>query len=743
MSSFGGSIKLTGESEYRKALKSITDNLTLLSSELKVATSEYSKNDTSTENLAKQNEILNKRLEEQNKRLAEAKKMLHEAETAENSNIQTVQKWEKAVNDAQAEVNKTSRTIEQNTKIIDENEKAVDDLGKQVEKAGNGGYTVFKNILSNLGTQVINGVIDGLKSLASAVVNVGKQAIQSYAEYEQLIGGVETLFKDSANVVVGYANNAYKTAGLSANAYMETVTSFSASLLQSLGQDTAKASRYADQAIIDMSDNANKMGTDMAQIQSAYQGFAKQNYTMLDNLKLGYGGTKEEMARLIEDANKVKEANGGMADLTISSFADIVEAIHIIQTEMGITGTTAKEASTTISGSVNAMKSAWSNLLTGIADENADFGQLVTNFVDSLMTVSGNLLPRIEQVIIGMGELATSLISTIVPEIISTIPSFIESAIPSLITAVQSAIESIIAVLPQILTAIQGILPQLLGAIVSMLPLLVQAGISIILSLVAGIGQSLPQLVPAIVEAVLTIVETLFDNYDLMIDTGIQLIIGLAEGLIDAIPILIDNIDVIIEKLISAVINYYPKMISTGLQLIIQLGAGLISAIPQVVLMIPQIITGIINGFKSGIGQFANVGIDMLKGLWNGMWSWAGNLYGKIKDLCNNIVDKFKSAFGIHSPSTVFADQIGDNLALGLGEGFEKTMKDVSADMTDAVPTDFNISTPSGATGISSGFAFGDLVDAFKQALTEVNIVLDDEVAGKFVTDTVERVVYS
>ena len=558
-----------------------------------------------------------------------------------------------------------------------------------------------------------------------------------------MIGGVETLFKDSASVVVGYANNAYKTAGLSANAYMETVTSFSASLLQSLGQDTAKASKYADQAIIDMSDNANKMGTDMSMIQSAYQGFAKQNYTMLDNLKLGYGGTKEEMARLIEDANKVKEANGGMADLTLSSFADIVEAIHIIQTEMGITGTTAKEASTTISGSVNAMKSAWSNLLTGIADENADFGQLVTNFVDSLMTVSDNLLPRIQQVIIGMGELATSLISTIVPEIINMIPPFIESAIPSLITAVQSAIESIVAVLPQILTAIKAILPQLLNAIISMLPLLLQAGIDIITSLVAGIGQALPQLVPAIVEAVMKMVETLFDNYDLMIDAGIQLLIGLAEGLIDAIPILVDNIDVIIEKLISAIINYIPKLISTGFQLIIQLGAGLISAIPQIVMMIPQIITGIVNGFKSGIGEFANVGIDMLKGLWNGMWSWAGNLYGKIKDLCNNIVDKFKSAFGIHSPSKVFADQIGDNLALGIGEGFEKTMGEVSQDMVNSVPTDFNIDTPSGSTGISSGFAFADLVDAFKQALTEVNIVLDDEVAGKFVTDTVERVVYS
>ena len=750
MSSFGGAIKLTGESEYRKALKSITDNLTVLSSELKVASSEYDKNDTSTQNLAKQNEILNKRLEEQNRRLAEAKKMLREAETAENSNAQTVAKWQKAVNDAQAEVNKTNRTIEQNTKIIEENEKSVDELGdtveqtgKQVEKAGNGGYTVFKNILANLGTKVISGVVDGMKSLAGAVVNVGKQAIQSYADYEQLIGGVETLFKESAGVVTEYANNAYKIAGLSANDYMETVTSFSASLLQSLGQDTAKASQYADQAIIDMSDNANKMGTDMSMIQSAYQGFAKQNYTMLDNLKLGYGGTKEEMARLIEDANKVKEANGGMADLTLSSFADIVEAIHIIQTEMGITGTTAKEASTTISGSVNAMKSAWSNLLTGIADENADFGQLVTNFVDSLMTVSNNLMPVVEQVIVGMGQLATSLLTEIVPEIINTIPPLIESALPALITSVQSITESILAVLPQVVTTIKEFLPDLLSTLVGMLPQLVEVGTSIIFSLIDGISSALPSLIPAVVQAVMTIVNHLLDNVDLLIETGFTLLSALIEGILNAIPVLIDNLPTIIEKLISTLLSYQYEIVNCGIQLLAQLTVGIIQAIPQLVAKIPQIISSIIKGFANGMGNIKEIGSNIVAGIGQGMLDALGSLWNSVVNIGSTVVGWFKDIFGIHSPSTVFADQIGKNLALGLDEGFEKTMKEVSEDMTDAVPTDFNIETPSRSTSISGGIIFSDLVDAFKQALTEVNIVLDDEVAGKFVTDTVERVVYS
>lgn len=756
MAGFGGSIKLTGESDYKKALKEITDNLTVLSSEMKVVTSQYDRNDTSTANLAQQNEVLNKRLDEQNKKLAEAKKMLQEATTAENTNAQTVQKWQNEVNKAQIEVNNTTRAIEKNTKQIEENDKAVDELGESTQKMGNsiedagrkaeisanGGFTVFKGILANLGTQVINSVIDSMKNLANSVVNLGKQAIASYADYEQLIGGVETLFKDSASTVEDYANNAYKSAGLSANQYMETVTSFSASLLQSLGQDTEASAKYADRAIIDMADNANKMGTDISMIQNAYQGFAKQNYTMLDNLKLGYGGTKTEMERLIADANKVKEANGEMADLSISSFADITEAIHIIQTEMGITGTTAEEASKTISGSVNAMKSAWSNLLTGLADDNANFGELVNNFVDSLMTTLSNILPRVQTTIQGMGDLITGLMTTVVPQLVEMIPPLVESILPTLVTAVQALIDSVVAVLPQLLTVIQNILPQLLTAIVDMLPSLVNAGVQIILSLIQGIAKSLPTLVPAMVDAILTIVDTLLSNIDLIIETGFQLLLGLGQGLINAIPRLIDKLPQIIESLITNLYTFLPKLVEAGVQLSIQLSIGMVKAIPQIVAKIPQIISGIFNGFSQGLGQFKDIGINIIKGIINGMFSWLGNLWQSIKDICGNIVGWFSNLLGIHSPSTVLADKIGKNMALGIGVGFEDTMTDVASQMTDAIPTNFDLNASAG-TSTTQPTLFEDMVEAFKQALSEVNVVLDDEVAGKFVTDTVERAVYS
>ncbi len=315
----------------------------------------------------------------------------------------------------------------------------------------------FSTLASGVKTGLATVAKVGAAAVSAGVAGVAaltKMGIEGYAQYEQLTGGVETLFKTSSGAVMKYAENAYKTAGMSANQYMETVTSFSASLIQSLDGDTAKAAEVGNMAITDMSDNANKMGTSIEMIQNAYQGFAKQNYTMLDNLKLGYGGTKEEMERLIADANKVKEANGEMADLSIDSFADVTEAIHIMQTEMGITGTTAAEAATTIEGSISMMKAAWSNLVVGMADENANMEVLINNFVESTATAAQNLLPRIEQTLIGIGQLITAL----APVVAEALPVLIENVLPSLLTAgvslVTAIVNGVVTALPALYTAL-------------------------------------------------------------------------------------------------------------------------------------------------------------------------------------------------------------------------------------------------------------------------------------------------
>lgn len=750
MAGFGGAVKLTGESEYRKALKAITDNLTVLSSEMKVVNSLYDKNDTSTDKLAKSNDVLTKKLDVQNQKLAEAKKMLDEAKNSTNSNATTVAKWQNEVNKAQAEVNQTTKEIKDNTAQMKKNEDAIDDVGDELDdfkkgedEAGKSAIKLGDLIKANV---ISSAIIGGIKALGSAMVslakgafNLGKQSIESFAEYEQLVGGVDTLFKESSGKVQDYANNAYKTAGLSANEYMETVTSFSASLLQSLDGDTAKSAEVADMAITDMADNANKMGTSMESIQNAYQGFAKQNYTMLDNLKLGYGGTKSEMERLLKDATAISGV-----EYDISNLNDVYEAIHVIQGELGITGTTAKEASETIQGSISAMKSSWQNLLTGLADGNADLDLLINNLVESVTTVASNIMPLIPTVIQGIGVLAYQLVSELVPQIANTIPQLISDTVPMIIQALDLAISSILSVLPQITQAVSELLPVILTSLVGMLPALVDAGVQIILSLVNGIVASIPTLVPAIVDAVLTIVDNLIGNIDMIIDAGIQLIIGLAQGLIDAIPVIVEKIPVIIENLLQALYRNEAKLMSAGIQLAVQLAVGLVRAIPQILGAIPQIIKSIVNGFKSGIGDMVNIGKDLLKGLWNGIQSWANELWNNVKNLGNKITGWFKNVFKIHSPSKVFSDEIGKNLALGLGEGFEDTMSDVSSQMTGAIPTDFDISAKVGTNGgaVQGGMNLTNIVEAFKQALKEVNIVLDDEVAGRFVTDTVERVVY-
>lgn len=353
-------------------------------------------------------------------------------------------------------------------------------LGDTKEKALSFGDVLKANIAGQA-------IVAGVKAVAGAVKNIGEAAIQSYGEYEQLVGGVETLFKSSADTVMQYAANAYQTAGMSANEYMTTVTAFSASLLQSMGGDTEAAAEKANLAITDMSDNANKMGSSMESIQNAYSGFAKQNYTMLDNLKLGYGGTKEEMQRLLDDANALNAAQGNYTNYTIDSYADIVDAIHTVQTEMGITGTTQLEASTTIQGSIASMKAAYDNFITGLGDENADMAELITNLLGSTVTVAENLLPVVERILENIGV----VVQEKGPEMIE----------------------------------------KFVGYAVEKLPQVIELGMKMVLAIVSGLAENLPQIVQSVLDMMATIVKTFVSSLPDIADVGKQIVKGLWEGI--------------------------------------------------------------------------------------------------------------------------------------------------------------------------------------------------------------------
>lgn len=346
----------------------------------------------------------------------------------------------------------------------------------EADSAGTKSGKSFGGMFKSAAMGGIKMVGAGIAAAGAAAVAIAKNSLEAYADYEQLVGGVETMFKENSDLMLSYAKDSYKTAGISANEYMETVTGFSAAMIKSLGGNTAEAAKLADTAITDMADNANKMGTSMESIQNAYQGFAKQNYTMLDNLKLGYGGTKEEMQRLIDDANKIRESQGINTKLSIDSFADITTAIHEVQTEMGITGTTAKEAGSTISGSVNTMKAAWQNLLVGIADDSADFDSLINNFVDSVVVAGENIIPRVQTIIGGLGKLITAASDKLVPMVVDTIvtnlPSIVESGVNLIVTLAGALVQAI----PQLLAAIPQIIMAIVNGVVAGWPQIQQAG---------------------------------------------------------------------------------------------------------------------------------------------------------------------------------------------------------------------------------------------------------------------------
>jgi phage-related protein len=852
VSGFGGAIKLQGESEYRAALARISQNLREVGSQMKVVSSQYAKSDNSQAALTARTEALNNKMAVQKEKLsvltsqyramsaqytanntkhkelvasydAEKQKLaqieatlgktspeyqaqakvvanlardVDKSSAAVNANGIAMSKMRTQMNNAQADINKTDSEIKSLSPDMDKAGKAASELGGEAAKSGrqaqeaSGGYTVFKNVLANLATSAIGAAVNGLKQLGSAVLNVGKQAIEAYSQNEQLVGGVQTLFKDSAGIVQDYANNAYKAAGMSANEYMNTVTGFSASLIQSLGGDTKAAAELGNTAVQDMSDNANKMGTDIESIQQTYQSLARGNYAMLDNLKLGYGGTKSEMERLMADAEKLTGEH-----YTIGDFGDTVKAIHAVQTQMGITGTTAKEASTTIEGSMNAMKASWQNLLAGMSDSGANMDGLINNLVDSVNTFASNIMPRIAPLINGMVQSAVQLLPQAVNMITTQLLPLITAQVPNIVNGLSQVVQAIVAALPQIMSALTAALPQIVQAILTLLPQLLDAGMQMLTMLIQGFAQALPQLITMLPTIVRQIVDVILQNLPLILQAGMELLMGLAQGLIQALPELIqmlpgivmqitdtllDNLPLLITagiqillaliggitqaipqliamqpqivmQIVSTLSAHLPEIISTGLQMMVQLAAGIVRGIGNVVSGARNVVRNIVSALREAPGQVISIGRNIVTGVWEGISNSIGWLRDKVSGWVSGIMQDIKGFFGIHSPSRLMRDEVGKYLAEGIGVGFEDEMGNVSKQMIDAMPSSdafaqtYDLGGVSAAQAASNGYGYGaqaNIVDAIVEALQNVRVVLDDEVAGRFVTKTVAAAIY-
>ena len=600
---FGLKIGVEGEKEFKSALYSINESFKVLGSEMKLVESQFSKNDTSVQSLTAKNQVLNKEIETQKQKIELLKNALNNSSESFGENDRRTQEWQIKLNNATAELNSMEKELKTNEAALDSAGTEMDDVSKSADKMGNdindagnkaedsnGKFEKLGSVLKGIGATM------GAVAVAAgaAAVALASKVVSAYAEFEQLEGGVKTLFGTEASSVEEYAasvgksvgevegkynsllaaqkqvfndaNNAYKTAGLSANEYMNTVTSFSASLISSLNGDTEAAAKASNQAIIDMSDNANKMGTDMSLIQSAYQGFAKQNYTMLDNLKLGYGGTKTEMERLLKDAEKI---SGVKYD--ISNLNDVYSAIHVIQTEMGITGTTAAEAEKTISGSANAMKGAFENLIAGFGNADADMQVLCKNLADSISTVIKNITPVLNNIV--------SALPTVLDSLLGAIAEMLPTLLEAVTELFSSLLETILTLIPDLIPTVVTALTTIIETLVENIPLLMDAIVVIFTTLVEGLAELLPTLIPTAVQAIITIVNGLIENLPMLLNAALQLIMGLAQGLITALPILIAALPEIINGIVTFLLNSIPEIIQTGIELL----TSLIGALPDII----------------------------------------------------------------------------------------------------------------------------------------------------------------
>lgn len=647
--SFGLKLGIEGEKEFKKALAEINQNFKVLGSEMKLVSSQFDKNDNSVQALSARNTVLNKEIDAQKQKIETLRQALANASESFGETDRRTQSWQIQLNNAEASLNSMERELNSNNSALeqaktdiegtekslekvdgrfDDTAESANDMGDEIKDAGDKAYK-SKERFSKLGS-VLKGVGVAMGAVVTAAaataVKLGKEVVNAYADYEQLVGGVDTLFKGSSQKLQSYASNAYKTAGLSANDYMETVTGFSASLIQSLGGDTDKSVKYADMAITDMADNANKMGTDMSLIQNAYQGFAKQNYTMLDNLKLGYGGTKEEMQRLLSDAEKI---SGIKYD--ISSYADVVDAIHVMQESMDIAGTTAKEAEGTISGSVNALKSSITNLVVGFGDANADLGELCENVVTAFQTVLENISPIVENLI--------SALPTVITTLLESAGEMLPTVLETLAELFAQVLEGLLQLLPQLIPVAVSALLTITNAIVENLPLLIESATLLVATLVQGLADALPTLIPTAVNAVMTIVQGLLDSLPSILDAGLKLVSALAQGILDALPDLISKLPQIIIGIVTFLLNSIPQIIQTGIKLLTSLVSALPDIITSIVKAIPQIINGIINAVINSIPQIIQAGIDLLISLVKALPTIIVTIVNAIPDIISGIVN--------------------------------------------------------------------------------------------------------
>lgn len=576
------------------------------------------------------------------------------------------------------------------------------DVGQQADKTQNTLVSKFGGAAKKVGAAALAASTAVATAATAAVVDITKQAVSAYADYQQLTGGIQKLFEDNAHFVVANSEKAFETVGMSSNQYMQTVTGFSAALINSLKGDTKEAAAMADVAMRDIADNANTFGKYTAdEIAGVYQALAKGQFQTLDNLNLGYGGSKEGMQALIKKANELGAAQGKNADLTIDKFSDIVEAIHRVQEDMNIVGTTENEAAGTISGSLEMVKAAWDNVLTHIGSGNADqLYDAIDSLIKSVEAAASNLLPVVERALKGISDLVAQL----VPQIAEKLPKMITDALPSLLSAGAEAIralaDGLITSTPSLMPTVLDIIKELGQMIISMAPDIVKCGIELIVQLALGLAEALPDLIPTAVDAVLTIVDTLIDNIDLLIDAAIAIIMALADGLIEATPRLIEKAPEIVIKLLEALVRNAPKIVTAGVELILKLIEGIVKCWTKCFEVGRQIIDKVKSGFSDKVRDAKNWGMDMIQNFIDGIMSKFESLKNSVKRCAQAVKDFLGFSEPEQGPLSdfhTFAPDMMDLYAKGIDDNIgkvENSVTDVAKTIAGTFTADVGYNMP-------------------------------------------------
>ena len=800
----GITIEIGGNTtKLEDALKGVDKQVYGLNTDLKALNQALKLDPKNTELLAQKHDVLARNI------------------AATKDRLETLKEAQRQMGDYNHLTDEQKASYNQLSLEIAKSENALRDMKKELQATSGIDMSKLKDGLKKVGEvalDVTKKLVKVTTAVSGALAGLVGAGVKSYADLEQNIGGIETMFGESEEEIKAFeeyygksweeiknapegfsttvdnvlanANQAYKTAGLSANEYMETVMSFSGSLKQALKGDSFEMMEVADMAVIDMADNANKMGTDMSAIQSAYAGFAKQNYNMLDNLKLGYGGSRKEMERLLKDAEKL---TGEKYD--ISNLADVYNAIHAIQEEYGIAGTTAEEAEGTITGSAKAMSSAFNNFLNGSGSPEA--------LADAVVTMLQNVSKAISKLAPSILSGIVTLIKKLVPEVVKLLTSLI----PQLLDAVSDMIDTLLTMITQNTTQLAATITTLINQIIQFittnLPLLLQMGITILLTLVQGITDSIPTLAEALPEVITTIINVIIENIPAVLEAAITLLMALVEAIPVIIEALVDALPTIIDTIINTLLDNLPMLLEACIKLFMALVEAIPKVVIQLVKVLPTVVTstvktlwdnrgkileagkkmllnirdGIINNIHElttkvkeipskvkdwigeGLDKLHDVGDNFVKGIWQGISDGLGWIKGKLKEWVGNVVDFCKKILGIKSPSKVMADQVGKFMGEGVGEGFVDAMDDVEKQMASAIPIDSLVKDVNSAMrGLNYGIQtsinpqinpnitldqnYQLMASAMKDALSTMEISLDDREVGRFVTKTITDEVY-